>query len=135
MFEAAVLRVDTSRWPVSILTYSGKPTNEQLADHLREVEAKVLGRGEPFVQIVDQRRGEMPDAVQRATIAEHQLRAEAQYRSHCRGEVYVVSAQVKGAMVAVFWRAPPPYPYTFVESMADALDWARTRLVEPQPSS
>jgi hypothetical protein len=123
-----VLAVNVARWPIVELTYSGTPSDAALADHLREIEEKVLGRRKPFVQIIDQREGSMPDAIQRALIADHQRRMEDAYRNYCRGEVYIVSKQTRQAMTAVFWLAPPPYPYTFVETAPEALAWAKERL-------
>ena len=70
----------------------------------------------------------MPDAIQRALIADYQRRMEDAYREYCRGEVYIVSRQTRQAMTAVFWLAPPPYPYAFVESIAEAHEWAGQRL-------
>jgi hypothetical protein len=131
MVDQAVLLVDTSRWPLAVLTYAGRPSNEQLEEHLKEIEEKVLARGDYFVQVIDQSRGEMPDALQRSLIAQHQERMEAQYTKYCLGEAYVVTPQIRGAMVAVFWLAKPPYPYTFVDTLGEAVAWARTRLAEP----
>ena len=135
MPEQAMLVVDTSRWPLVILTYSGRPTNEQLESHLREVEEKVLSRREHFVQVIDQSRGEMPDAVQRAQIAAHQERMENEYSTYCLGEAYVVTPQSRGAMVAIFWLAKPPYPYLFADGIAEAITWAKARLKEPRSQS
>jgi hypothetical protein len=123
-----VLTVDTSHWPMVELTYSGTPSDSELTGHLREIEERVLARREPFVQVIDQREGSMPDAIQRALIAEHQRRMEDAYRDYCRGEVYIVSKETRQAMTAVFWLAPPPYPYAFVETTPEAVAWARQRL-------
>jgi hypothetical protein len=123
-----VLTVDTSGWPMVELVYRGTPSDSALSEHLREIEEKVLARREPFVQIIDQREGTMPDAIQRALIAEHQRRMEDAYRDYCRGEVYIVSKQTRQAMTAVFWLAPPPYPYAFVETPPEAFAWARERM-------
>jgi hypothetical protein len=128
--DEATVTVDTSKWPLVVLTYAGKPDQELLARHLKEVEDRVLTRGEPFVQIIDQSRGEMPDAVQRAMIAAHQRKMDRAYRKFCLGEAYVVSPNIGGAMVAVFWLAKPPCPYTFVEDFGAALAWAQARLKE-----
>jgi len=122
------LFVDTSRWPLVVLTYAGQPTDEQLANHLKEIEENVLGRREPFVQVIDQTRGEQPDPIQRAMIADHQLKMDAAYRAYCIGEVYISTPAMRGAMVAVFWQAKPPYPYAFVEAVDDALRWAEARM-------
>src|SRR5262245_16396232 len=117
--------VDVSGWPIVQLVYSGTPGDADLAAHLGEIEEKVLGRRQPFVHVIDQRRGTMPDAIQRALIADHQRRMEDAYRTYCRGEVYGVSKETRQAMTAVFWLAPPPYPYAFVDNLPEALDWAR----------
>ena len=123
-----VLSVDVSGWPIVQLIYSGTPGDADLAAHLGEIEEKVLARRQPFVHVIDQRRGSMPDAIQRALIADHQRRMEDAYRAYCRGEVYVVSKQTRQAMTAVFWLAPPRYPYAFVETLPEAMDWARGRV-------
>jgi len=123
-----VLTVDTRRWPIVELVYSGTPSDSDLATHLGEIEAKVLARRQPFVHIIDQRDGSMPDAIQRALIADHQRRMEDAYREYCRGEVYIVSKETRQAMTAVFWLAPPPYPYAFMASASEALAWAKERL-------
>jgi hypothetical protein len=123
-----VLAVDVGGWPIVQLVYSGTPSDSDVAAHLVEIEEKVLGRRQPFVHVIDQRRGSMPDAIQRALIADHQRRMEDAYRTYCRGEVYIVSKQTRQAMTAIFWLAPPPYPYAFVETVPEAFDWARERV-------
>src|SRR2546428_368269 len=80
------LTVDVARWPIVVLTYAGKPSLPQLANHLREIEEKVLSRRERFIQIIDQTQGEIPDAMQRALIAEHQSKMEGVYEQYCVGE-------------------------------------------------
>jgi len=122
------LTVDTSRWPMVVLTYSGQPSDEQLAEHLREIEERVLSRHERFVQVIDQSRGQQPDPIQRAMIADHQRKMDAAYRDYCLGEVYIAPPAMRGAMVAVFWQAKPPYPYAFVEAVDEAVRWAESRM-------
>jgi hypothetical protein len=124
----ATLSVDTSRWPLVLLTHAGAPDLAQMQEHLREIEETVLARGSRFVQIIDQRQAELP-AGQRAEIAEHQRRMDEAYKRNCLGEAYVVSARNRGAMVAVFWQAQPPYPYVLVDTMEEALTWAVRRAV------
>ncbi len=125
--DRASLAVSTQQWPIVVLTYFGRPTNRQLEDHLEDIERRVLSRCDRFVQIIDQRGGSM-DPVQRSLIASHQGRMKERYEKYCVGEVYVASPETRGAMVAIFWMAPPPYPYAFVETYAEALTWARARL-------
>ncbi|HWL89303.1 MAG TPA: hypothetical protein VNO21_26045 [Polyangiaceae bacterium] len=123
--RTAALTVDVARWPIVVLTYEGKPAHCVLAEHLREIEEKVLSVREPFVQVIDQTQGDIPDALQRAQIAEHQAKMGDAYRRFCVGEAYVCSSRMRSAMIAVFWQAPPPYPYTFVRTLTEALAWAR----------
>jgi hypothetical protein len=125
------LSVDLSRWPLVVLTYQGRPTNEALEAHLDEIEKKVLARRERFTQVVDQREAARPDPVQRATIAAHQARMAEAYARHCAGEAYVATPELRGAMTAVFWREPPRYPVKFFGSLEEAIGWAQARLSEP----
>jgi hypothetical protein len=123
------LTVDTSAWPLVVLTYAGQPRPEEVRDHLREIEDEVLARERPFVQVVDLSRAVRPQAQQRLLIAEHQNDNEERYERFCLGEAYVVpSAELKGAMTGVFFAARPPYPYTFVGTVDEAREWARERL-------
>ena len=123
------LTVDTSAWPLVVLTYAGEPRPDEVRDHLREIEDAVLGREEPFVQVIDLSRAVRPQAQQRLAIAEHQTDNEERYQRFCLGESYVVpTAEIKGAMTGVFFAAKPSYPYRFVETLDEALDWARERL-------
>ena len=124
------LAVDTSRWPLVLLTHEGQATDEALRAHLDEVEREVLGRRRFFVQVVDQLRGERPNPIQRTIIARHHGRMAELYQRYCRGQAYAAGPELRSAMVAVFWREPPRYPYTFVATMEEALAWARERLAD-----
>jgi len=125
------LLVDVSRWPLVIVTYEGRPSNEALEAHLEEIEQKVLAPKERFAQVIDQRRGLRPDPVQRSMIAAHQRRMADAYERCCVGEAYVAPPELRGAMTAVFWREPPRYPVVFVASLDEAIAWAQARLAEP----
>jgi hypothetical protein len=122
------LRVDTSRWPLVVLTYAGSPTKEEMADHLREIELEVLGRRKPFAQVIDQRTGRRPDALQRAMIAAHQNQQSFAYATLCLGEAYVATKSVRVAMQGVFWVAKLPYPYILVDTLEEGIAWAEERL-------
>ena len=122
------LRVDTSRWPLVVLTYAGSPTKKEMSDHLREIEVEVLGRRKAFAQVIDQRSGRSPDAAQRALIATHQNQQSFAYATFCRGEAYVASKSVRRAMQGVFWMAQLPYPHVFVDTLEEAIAWAQERL-------
>ena len=122
------LTVDVASWPIVTLTTAGSPTDDQLRQHLKEIETQVLHQSRDFVQIIDQRKAETLHAGQRAIIAEHQLEMADLYGRYCRGEAYVASETMKGVMIAVFWQAKPPYPYQFFETLQDAEVWARQTL-------
>ena len=126
--ETIHLQVDTTAWPVVMLTCVGRATDAEWTGHLREIEEKVLARREPFVQVIDQTRIVAPDPIQRSLIVRHQIQMEHRYRQFCRGEVYVAPADMQIVISSVFCQARPPYPYIFVETMDEALQWARTHL-------
>jgi hypothetical protein len=128
--RSPVFAVDTSRWPLVVLTYSGHASDEQWAGHLREIEDKVLGRRQRFVQVIDQTRGEAPDRVQQAILVRHQLNLEIQYRRFCLSEVYVAPPEMRKVMDTVFLRTKPQYPYVYVDALADGLRLAQARLDE-----
>ena len=126
--ERAHLQVDTSRWPLVQITCAGRASDAEWTGHLREIEQKVLGRREVFVQVIDQTRMVAPDPIQRAIIVRHQLQLEHRYREFCRGEAYVAGEDMQVVMSAVFCQARPAYPYVFVQTIDEAAQWARTRL-------
>ena len=122
------LSVDTSRWPIVVLTYRGSATDKEWAGHLREIEEKVLDRRERFVHVIDQSRGHVPDPFKRAIIVGHQLKMESRYRKYCLGEAYVAAPDMHRAMAPVFQQAKPPYPCAFVETFDEAMRWAKERI-------
>ena len=126
--ETIHLQVDTSKWPVVFLTCVGRASDAEWTGHLREIEEKVLARREPFVQVIDQTRIIAPDPIQRSMIVRHQIHMEHRYKQFCRGEVYVAPAEVQLVISSVFCQARPAYPYTFVETMDEALRWAKGQL-------
>ncbi len=120
--------MSVARWPLVLLAYTGRASNEQWTEHLHEVEDKVLRRRQPFAQVIDQRHGEMPDVVQRSLVADHQQRMAEVYEKCCIGEAYVGDQHMRAAMRRVFWQAKPPYPYEFFETLGEGMEWARGRL-------
>ncbi len=130
--QATILTVDVARWPLAVLTYAGSPTLRDLENHLREIEEKVLASGRPFIQIIDQTKGDVPTAMQRALIADHQSKNGEAYQRYCLGEAYVCTSRMRSAMIAVFWQAMPAYPYTFVRTLEEGMVWANQRWLEYQ---
>jgi hypothetical protein len=126
--EAIHLQVDTTAWPVVVLTCVGRASDAEWTGHLREIEEKVLARREPFVQVIDQTRIVAPDPIQRSLIVRHQIQMEHRYKQFCRGEVYVAPTEVQIVFSSVFCQARPPYPFTFAETMDEALRWAQAHL-------
>lgn len=128
--DDGTFHVDTTAWPLVLLTTVGTPSDQELQAHLDEIEERVLKRRLPFVQIVDQRKAGEIDAGQRAIIAQHQKELEWLYRMYCKGEAYVADAKLKGIMIAVFWQAKPAYPYAFFDGLDEAREWALKLLLE-----
>jgi hypothetical protein len=122
------LSVDLSQWPIVVLSCAGNPPVAEWAQHLREIETRVLARRRPFVQIIDQRAAEPLDAARRALIASHQNRMSFSYAEWCLGEAYVASARMRSAMTAVSWVATLPYAHVFVDTLEEGVTWARERV-------
>lgn len=133
MFEGvareSALSVDVRAWPLVRIRHLGEPSDAEVDAHLQEIESRILSRGEAFGMVIDQARAQRPTPIQREMIAEHQERNAGAYGRLCQGEAYVCpDPAMRGGMIAVFWRCAPEYPYTFVDSDAEAESWVRERL-------
>jgi hypothetical protein len=82
--------------------------------------------------ILTDARGNIPSTAryrQRAALAYERLGAALGKR--CVAQAIVMdSAIVRGAVTAVFWLQPPPWPIKTFASMEEADRWIRERIVE-----
>jgi hypothetical protein len=91
---------------------------------LAELETQVRS-GARYVLVFDLTNAALPDAVQRQKLAAHVRENEQDIRRSVRGiGVVLTSSLVRGIVTAIFWVAPPPVPYRFFATRAEAATWA-----------
>lgn len=111
---------DWSRWPVVIYTFKEGPlTSADISAYLDTMNGNVE-RGRHVV-IVDVVEG-APPAVLRAAIADWEKAHMAVLKETVLGVAFVLrNGLARGAMTAISWLRPWPYPYTYCRSLDEAL--------------
>ncbi len=100
---------------------------------LAELETQVRC-GVRYVLIFDLTHAAIPNALQRQKLAAHVRDNEQDIRRSVRSVgVVLTSPLVRGIVTAIFWVSPPPMPYRFFATRAEAASWAQV-LVDEQPT-
>lgn len=120
--------LDMSEAPLFIFTLEDAPTFDQIQRHLREYQG-ILTRGRPFVVMFDATKAAMVDAKSRKAYADF-LNTNAETMRHLiKAMAFIVtSSLVQGALTAVLWLAPLPYPHKTFTSRDEGRDWLRSKL-------
>lgn len=114
------ITVDPSAWPLVRVTYIDSVDDATFDAYVRE-QAALLERREPYVILFDARNSGMPNARQRQRMAEYSREHEADLKKYCKRGVFVISSSVvRGALTAIFWVQPLPFPHDVVATMAEA---------------
>lgn len=114
------IAVDSSAWPFVRVTYVDTVDDARFDEYVRR-QAALLDRREPYVILFDARASGMPSARQRQRMAEYMREREAELRRYCKRGVFVISSPViRGALTAILWLQPLPFPHEVVASVADA---------------
>ena len=91
--------------------------------------------GRRFALIVDMSRGAVPSPSQRKHITSAMADREAAFGRHCLGAAVVIkNPLIRGAMTAILWVHPLPYPHEIVETREEA-QVACARWVSRAPAS
>jgi hypothetical protein len=91
----------------------------ELGEHLRG--------SEPYVLLFDMTRSGTLTPLQRRRIATHMQESAENIRRMVRGlGIIAPSPLVRGAVVALFWVAPPHVPYRIFAGRAEAAGWAES---------
>lgn len=119
---------DTTQAPMLTFRVDGDPTYEQVLAHLQEYR-EFLARCQPYVVVFDVRDAGMGSAKVRKAYADF-LNANAEdLRLFCKGIAFVVTSSiVQGAITAVLWLAPLPFPHKTFGNVEEARAWLRSRL-------
>lgn len=120
--------LDAAQAPLFMFTFTGPLTVEELARHLRDYQ-NIVDRGRPFVLMFDARNASMGDPKIRKAYADFLNARSHDLRLLNKGTAFVVtSSLIQGAITAVLWLAPLPFPHKTFTSMDDAVKWLQSRL-------
>lgn len=121
--------VDATEWPLLTVTYPPSFSAANVATLFRAVEAFYDANDAPFAWVVDVGNVGLADAKVRQVTAEHEEKTKDHKARFSRGTAFVIrSPLVRGIITAVFWIAPPSYPYEVFSTVERARDWAQEKL-------
>jgi len=129
--------IDSTHAPVYVFAYPHHDPNdpEQVkrytAEHTSVFEILkkwTPARCTPFAFITDLTHLQVSTALSRRRATEYltQSRRRANPFSVCRA--FVGSGEAHRILTAVFWQAPPEYPYIIVPSRPEAVAWAQAQM-------
>ena len=120
--------VDAGDLPLLRITYDGAATEEQMRAYIDDYDA-VLARRQRYALLLDASRAAVPSPTMRRMKAEFLRDRAGVMGALCVGGAYVItSPAIRGAMSAIFWLQPLPYPHVVVASPAEGERWCRARL-------
>ncbi|MBX3245637.1 MAG: hypothetical protein KF901_00500 [Myxococcales bacterium] len=112
--------VDSEAWPLVRVTYVGAVDDAAFERYLDE-QAALLDRRAPYVILFDARRSGMPSAKQRQRMAEYMRDRNAEIARYCKKGVFVISSPlIRGALTAILWLQPLPFPHDVVATLDEA---------------
>jgi hypothetical protein len=118
-------QIDTSRWPLVILTLRGELTTDEY-EAMLDASEKINARGRPYVGVVDLRELKAAaNAAQRKLIAGRIRDMERKYGDVAVANVMIVTSPlIRGALMAVEWLRFRKKRDHWVATMDEALDVA-----------
>ncbi len=127
----ALIGLDTSRFPLVIVTPPASVTNEELATFLERYANEVYARRQRYVTILDLRRsGDMP-AAQRKMITDRMQQKEEAARLFAAGNVMIFdSALMRALLTAILWVRRPPTEMKIASTLEEAIEYARGFLTQ-----
>jgi len=122
VLEGGVL--DLSRWPLVVLVNHPRANEAQTEEFVKHLAQVLRSRAGKFALLHDYRGTKELSPKQRKTLADHLAQHIDVYR-RCAGCAFVVDASFpRGALTAIFWMSPPPYPYRIFPDVESAERWA-----------
>lgn len=123
--------VDESHWPIVVVTWPAKVSDDAWNEYRRH-HMKLLSRDQGFAIVNDHTLGGAPTLSQRRSVIQLFVEREADLRRLIKGTAIVSrSALVRGAVTAVTWLKPPPFPFVVFGDLGEAMSWAQARLRAP----
>jgi len=123
------VRFDRSRWPIVVAELEGKPTDDDVEAYLRGL-ATLLQEDARGVLVIDMTRADTATPEQRRRVGEWMRANRSQMAARGLGAAFVIPSGLhRFVLSSVFLIQRPPLPYTVVSTLAEALAWARARLI------
>lgn len=121
--------VDETQAPLYRLSYPPETTEQDLRAYYEKIDAWAASLTEPVAWIVDVGNLVKATPAQRKLVAEREARfSEVQKRLYRGSALVAKSTLTRGIVTAVFWMAPPPYPYKVFDNERDAEAWVTKQL-------
>ena len=121
--------LDDSAAPLFQHNYPADGTVDQVVEFGRIWEKTIRDYARPYGVVADLTRLISAPAAVRKAMADTDTRMADVDQKYCVGSAIVVSSTFgRGLVTAVFWIAPPVYPYRLFASMDEGRAWVRERL-------
>lgn len=123
------IRIDETRLPLVLVTFSGVVTDEEFTAYLEE-QTRIVCRREKRVVVIDAMRAGETRPTQRKQQADWQRQHREALALYSLGTSFAIdSAVIRGALTAILWVQPLPHPHFVATSLADAERWAVAQLL------
>lgn len=129
------ISVDRTRWPLVAIRFVGTVDDATFKRYLSEYDV-LLEQNKRYGILLDALDADAPTAKQRSLQATWMKEREARLRERCVGGAFAIGSPIiRGALTAILWLQPLPFPHAVFGTTSEAERWVRTRLrdadVEP----
>lgn len=122
------IEFDESRLPLMVVTYRGTASTVEFEAFLDRL-GGCLVRGQRYALLFDASSAGAPPALQRRRMAEWTASHRGDLTRLCVGTAFVItSTLIHGALTAILWLQPLPYPHVVVASRREGEAWCRRQL-------
>jgi hypothetical protein len=123
-----VIEIDEGRWPLIVITYSGRITASELSESFATYD-RVLAAEKPYVALVLVRDMQPWESSTIRRQVQRLKEKAPRLRRFNRGLALVLpSLWLKGLFRAVMWLEPMPQPYAVCSTVEEAMVWVGERL-------
>lgn len=124
------IAIDSARWPLVSIRMVGAADDATFGGYLAEYDG-LLERKERYAIVIDALEAAPPSARQRSLQAAWMKDRQKKLAERCVGGGFAIgSPLVRGALTAILWVQPLPFPHSVHGSVRDAERWVRERLTE-----
>jgi len=121
----AQIALDTSRWPVPVVTPQGLVSTSELSDFFAAYSGMIMQRREPYVLLIDLRKAADMPAAQRKLLTDYMKKQEEITGRLCAGTGLIFeSVLMKTILTAIFWVKQPPQEVRVFNGLKEAEVWA-----------